>query len=289
MKMAEVAPHLLARAQGGELLALETLLISIQPAVFNLALRMLGNREDAQDATQEILLKITTHLSSFRGDSAFGTWAYRVASNALLTARTRSQESPEMSLEALQEKLGAGMDLVEKYSNGTAYTPEDKLAARRVALGCTQSMLMALDREQRIAYLLDVVFGLPSEAAAQVLEIGAEAYRKRLSRARQRLDEFMGGTCGLVAEHARCTCGEQVQALKIIAQQGAPVTGAKVFRLEVQSNELASVEREFGDLLRMADAAAVFRAHPQYSAPGHLIPAIRAVLTAYEGRPRRLT
>ncbi|MFM2398871.1 MAG: hypothetical protein RL341_1028 [Pseudomonadota bacterium] len=283
MKMPDITGDLLARARNGELLALETLLVSIQPPVFNLALRMLGNREDAQDATQEALLKITTHLGGFRGESSFGTWAYRVTSNYLLTARTRSQESPETSLEALQEKLGAGMDLVESHGGAVALTPEDKLTARRIALSCTQSMLMALDRELRIAYLLDVVFGLSSEVAADVLAISADAYRKRLSRARQRLDYFMGGACGLVSGEARCRCGQQVRALELAARAGAPPS--KTIRLHVHNDELQQAEREFGDLVRMSDAAAVFRAHPNYRAPQQLIAAIRTVLTAYQNRP----
>jgi RNA polymerase sigma factor (sigma-70 family) len=284
MKMPDIADDLLVRARNGELQALDTLLVSIQPAVYNLALRMLGNREDAQDATQEALLKITTHLGSFRGESSFGTWAYRVTSNYLLTARTRSQESPETSLEALQEKLGAGMDLVEKFAgDATILTPEDKLTARRIALSCTQSMLMALDRELRIAYLLDVVFGLSSEVAADVLNISADAYRKRLSRARQRLDDFMGDACGLVSEQARCRCGQQVRALELA--QRASVPQPKTIRLHVHNDELEHAAREFGDLVRMSDAAAVFRAHPNYRAPRQLIAAIRTVLTAYQNRP----
>ncbi|MGC4008132.1 MAG: sigma-70 family RNA polymerase sigma factor [Pseudomonas sp.] len=87
------------RAQRGEPAALDALLLALQGPVFNLALRMLGRREDAQDASQEILLRITTHLASFRGESQFSTWAFRIASNALLSARTKVRETPTVSLE----------------------------------------------------------------------------------------------------------------------------------------------------------------------------------------------
>ena len=89
MKFPAIEPEQLQRARQGEPAALDALLLALQAPVYNLALRILGRREDAQDASQEILLRITTHLASFRGDSQFSTWAFRIASNVLLTARTK--------------------------------------------------------------------------------------------------------------------------------------------------------------------------------------------------------
>ncbi len=75
--------ELIRKATAGDRKALETVLVSVQDLVFNLSLRMLGTFPDAEDATQDILLKIMTHLSSFRGESAFSTWVFRIASNYL--------------------------------------------------------------------------------------------------------------------------------------------------------------------------------------------------------------
>jgi RNA polymerase sigma factor (sigma-70 family) len=286
MKMPEITTEILSSAQGGDLLDLNGLLASIQPALFNLSMRILGNREDAQDACQEILLKITTHLGSFRGESSFGTWAYRVASNHLLSARTRSRETPEVSLDALQERLGQGVALVESrgLDHGRNLLPEEKLEARRIAIGCTQSMLMALDREHRLAYVLDTVFGLLSADAASVLLLSPAAYRKRLSRARRRLDDFMSGTCGLISDDAPCRCRKQAKALAFMKSLPASEAQAPASKIEPTAFEMASAEKELGDLMRMSDAAAIFRAHPQYQAPGQMIATIRAVLTAYDQR-----
>jgi predicted RNA polymerase sigma factor len=74
-------------------------------------------------------------------------------------------------------------------------------------------MLMALDRKQRLVYLLDVVFGLTSHEAAELLAISPEAYRQRLARARARLDNFAAGTCGRVNRAAACQCERQLPAL----------------------------------------------------------------------------
>lgn len=65
---------LVEKATAGDKKALETLVAEVQNLVFNLSLRMLGTFADAEDATQDILLKMITHLSSFRGESAFTTW-----------------------------------------------------------------------------------------------------------------------------------------------------------------------------------------------------------------------
>src|SRR5262245_66250967 len=82
--MAENLENLAARGRDGDREALERLVTAIQGRIYGLALRMLWHPEDARDATQEILVRIVTHLAGFRGESAFATWAYRVAANQLL-------------------------------------------------------------------------------------------------------------------------------------------------------------------------------------------------------------
>jgi RNA polymerase sigma factor (sigma-70 family) len=101
MKIQEPSSETIQEAIAGSLSNVDSIIGLIQPGIFNLAVRMLGNRDDAADATQEILLKVVTHLSSFRSDSAFTTWVFRVAKNHLLTASTKTRESPEVSLEGL--------------------------------------------------------------------------------------------------------------------------------------------------------------------------------------------
>ena len=77
--------RLVEAAKEGDKKALEDLILKIQDKIYGLALRMLYNPSDAEDASQEILLKIITHLGTFRGESAFTTWMFRVAVNHLLT------------------------------------------------------------------------------------------------------------------------------------------------------------------------------------------------------------
>ena len=282
MKITAPPPETLAAAQRGELAALDQLLASLQPGVFNLALRVLGHREDAADATQEILLKIVTHLGGFRGEAAFTTWVWRVAHNHLMTARTTAAEAPTLSLEALAEKLEAGLELSDRLTQlqggARALTPQDKLEARQVALSCTQSMLMALDREDRLVYVLDTVFDLPSAAAAEVVGVTPAAYRQRLSRSRARLAAFTDGHCGLVSETANCRCERQLPALRHLSNQGQQ--GPRAARTVVPiAPDTAQAEQAFDAFVRVSDAAALFRSHPEAGAPAAMLALIRAVLT----------
>jgi hypothetical protein len=138
-------------------------------------------------------------------------------------------------------------------------------------------MLMALDREQRLVYVLDVVFGLASPEAAEVLGITAAAYRQRLARARARLDGFAASTCGQVNREAACQCERQVPALAHVRTISTVQPPSLV---AIHRRERAEAERRFDDLVRMGDAAAVFRAHPEYQAPESVVQSIRTVLRA---------
>jgi len=279
MKITDPGAEVVAAATSGDLAALDQVLHAIQPGIYNLAVRMLGQRDDAADATQEILLRVVTHLGSFRAEAKFSTWVFQVARHHLLNALTRAREFPEVSLEALGEKLQLGLDHAAALGTGLeqqrSLSPEDKAEARQVALGCTQNMLLTLDREQRLAYLLDVVFGLSAKDAAQVLDIEPAAYRQRLSRARAKLDGFAQTRCGLVQPDAACHCERQLPALRHARSSGQLAAPGVV---AIHRAERQQAERQWDALVRMGDAAALMRAHPEYQAPDAMRAGIRAVL-----------
>ena len=92
-------------AKEGNKKALDSLIRGIQDRVYGLALRMLGHPADAEDATQEILVKVVTHIGSFRQECEFSTWVYRVAANHLLTIRKRLAENQTLSFEDYESLL----------------------------------------------------------------------------------------------------------------------------------------------------------------------------------------
>ena len=101
--------ELVSKAQAGDKDALEQLVRRHQPWVFNIAIRMLWRRDLAEDAAQEILIKIVTKLGSFRGESRFRTWLCRIAVNHLLNLR-KSEMEERMTFVDLGEKCGQSSD-----------------------------------------------------------------------------------------------------------------------------------------------------------------------------------
>jgi RNA polymerase sigma factor (sigma-70 family) len=193
--------QLVEKARGGDKHALDTLLREMKDLVFRLASRMLGDLTDAEDATQEILIRLVTSLDSFRGESAFRTWVYRVASNHLL--RTREQKAKHLveNFDEVSSRLATGFA-------SDALPAQDKLVAEEAKLICTSMMLQCLDRDHRLAFIFGDMLELSGEEAAAVLEIEPETYRKRLSRARTRMGEFALQECSLAEPSARCTCAK---------------------------------------------------------------------------------
>ena len=197
---------LVQRATAGDRAALEEVLGGVQDLVFNLSLRMLGTFPDAEDASQEILLRVMTHLSSFRGESAFSTWVFRIAANYLSGYRKHLFAQRPLSFEFYGEdiKNGAVEDLPDLSQDVSR-----ELLAEELKLSCTNVMLQCLDTESRCAFILGTMFRLDSAAAGEVLGISPENYRQRLSRARKRMAAFLEEYCGEYS-HGECRCARRV-------------------------------------------------------------------------------
>lgn len=199
--------HLVAEAKAGGLKALDTLVRRHQSWIFNLALRMVWRRDEAEDATQEILLKAVTHLATFEGRSTFRTWLYRVAVNHLLRIRKSEMEAQEMSFTDMAASLESVIE--EELPDPRTLPVETGLLVEEAKWGCMTAMLMCLDRRQRLAFILGEVFGESSENGAVALEVSPENFRQLLSRARRDLYQFMAGQCGLVNQANPCRCARK--------------------------------------------------------------------------------
>lgn len=148
-----------------------------------------------------------TRLESFRGDSRFRTWVYRIACNQLLTLRRQRMEEHSLSFEEFGEDLARGLADDSLRVEGDA---DRNLLLEEVKIGCTLAMLMCLDRNHRLAYILGEIVELDHREAAEVLEITPAAFRKRLSRARSSITSFMISRCGLANPANACRCRRRV-------------------------------------------------------------------------------
>jgi RNA polymerase sigma factor (sigma-70 family) len=179
--------------------------------IYNLAARMLFSPEDAEDATQDILIKIIRALPSFRGESGFSTWALAIAANHLRSARAR--RAPALSFEAYEAEVGAHADARRGGSlegGGAALGEGERaLLEEELKISCTLGMLQCLDRTDRLVYVLDAFLGLSSAEGGAVSGLSSEAYRQRLSRSRRRMADFLGKACGLGG--GPCSCAERLE------------------------------------------------------------------------------
>ena len=270
MSAEEGEAELVARAVAGDKAALEEVIRLLQDPLYRLALRMVWRPPDAEDATQEILIRVVTRLASWRGEAKLLTWAYRIGVNYLVNLRRQTpQEARQLSLEEFRDELADGL------ADADYRGPEAAVLAEEVRLSCTQSMLQCLERGERIAFVLSDIFELSSTEAAWVLDTTPAAYRKRLERARHRIRAFMESTCGLVNPEAFCRCARRVPK--------AIVTGrvnqrTRSFTIHPVSPSGRSVAEAADQLHRLHDAAAVLRAHPDYAAPQAKVDAIVALL-----------
>lgn len=191
-------------AIGGNRAALERLVRALQGNIYGLALRMLCNREDAEDATQEILIRIVTRLSQFDFRSKLTTWAYRIAVNYILDVRKSAVERLHLSFERMADDLTQARDV-----KAPAET-ERSLLIEEVKVGCTLAMLQCLDRPHRLAYVLGEILETPGPEAAEALGISPDLFRKRLQKARSAIVDFIRGYCGLVSDAAPCRCNRKL-------------------------------------------------------------------------------
>jgi RNA polymerase sigma factor (sigma-70 family) len=211
--------ELARRAADGDRDALSDLVRELQHPMYRLALRFLGHPEDAQDACQEILVRIVTRLGTFEGRSKFTTWAYSVATRSLLRTRKRVVESSVQGAERFAAFLDAGLGAVDT----TVEEVEYRLLCEEVRISCTYGMLLCLSRSQRAAYLLADVVGLTDVEGAEILECSRAAFRQRLARA---LRYVIDRRCGLIDPANPCRCGRQIaasEAARILRRDHLPL------------------------------------------------------------------
>jgi len=194
------------RAVDGDQNAFDRLVRDLQGDVYGLALRMLWNREDAEDATQEMLVRVVTRLAQFDFRSKLKTWVYRVAVNYILDVKKSPVERVHLTFERFAEDLADGLS-----SDGPA-DADRSLLTEEVKIGCTLGMLQCLDRLHRLAYVFGEILELPGPDAADALGITPALFRKRLQHARTAIVSFTRTYCGLASDTAACACHKRVPA-----------------------------------------------------------------------------
>lgn len=176
--------QLVKKSIQGDTVAFEELVFQYQNKIYALSYRYMGNEEDAYDMTQEAFLKAYRSLRTFKGDSSFGTWLYRVATNVCLDElRRRKRRIVTLSLD---EPLATDEGEVEKEIPDTSPTA-DVLYEQKEFSKYIQNLLDQMKPEHKTVIVLRDVMELSYEEIAEVLDCSLGTVKSRLSRARNAL------------------------------------------------------------------------------------------------------
>ena len=170
----------------GDVNAFEKLVLAYEKNVYNIALRMTGNSEDASDMTQEAFIKAYNSLQSFRGDSKFSVWLYRIATNVCLDFLRSRSRKPTVSL-SVEDNDG---DNVELEVADESQSPE-LLLDRQMTRESVRRGLETLTPEYRQILLLREIQGLSYDEISQALGLEVGTVKSRIFRARKKLCAFL--------------------------------------------------------------------------------------------------
>lgn len=201
--------ELIEQAMLGNHEALEKLILRHQAWIYNIAVRMVFHTQDAEEVTQEVLVKAITRLSTFRGECQFRTWLYRITANHVLNMRRRRGEADAQSFTSYADAINDSPDL--DLPDPKSIPVDVPLLVEEAKISCTTGMLLCLDRKQRLIFTLGEIFGVSDVVGSEILEISADNFRQSLSRARRDLYQFMHGQCGLVNPTNPCRCAKKTR------------------------------------------------------------------------------
>jgi RNA polymerase sigma factor (sigma-70 family) len=247
----------------GDKAALNEVLRSVQQYIYNISIRFLWHPQEAEDATQEILIKICTHLSQFDRTSKFTTWVYRITVNYLLNVKRSRVELMNMDFTTF------AADLKVNYDPAGYDAPDSHLLEQEVKIGCTSAMLLCLNRHLRIIYILGDIFQMKSNIAAEIMETSPELFRKQLQKSRKLIRDFMKGNCGVADAKNACRCNNMIPC----ALKRGTVSKDKL--LFVDKNQTAVYVHEIEQL---HDIAELYRQHPTYEASHRIVDEIMMMI-----------
>ncbi|KAA1242884.1 RNA polymerase sigma factor [Aquimarina sp. RZ0] len=197
---------LIEQSLAGNKVALENIIKKHQDWIYNIALTFVGDKDEAADLTQEVLIKIITKLDSFKQKSTFRTWVHRIIKNHFLNMKRGKYETNATTF----EQFGQGLDQLPNESlSDYSYEVEDKLLVKEAKISCMKGMLLCLDREQRMIYIIGELFEFTDIIGSEIMKITKENFRVKLYRAKKQLYNFMDNKCGLINKNNPCRCARK--------------------------------------------------------------------------------
>ncbi len=200
---------LINKIKNGNKKALEELVQRHYPYIYNVALKFFNGLQDAEDAAQEVVIKLITKIDSYNPEKAkLRTWLYRIVFNHYLNAKKSGPE--KILVDGFNTFFGI-IDEVPDHHLSNEEEQEMKELIEEVQITCMAGMLMCLNREQRLIYIVGDLFDIDHNLASEIFEITPANFRKKLSRTRKELYNWMNNKCGLVNKENPCRCPKKTR------------------------------------------------------------------------------
>ncbi|MGD2033677.1 MAG: RNA polymerase sigma factor [Bacteroidales bacterium] len=171
--------------------------------IYNLAYRMTGNREDANDITQETFIRAFKSLDRFKGESHIYTWLYKIARNNCFRFLEKKKKTTFLSLQELIDKTSSPV-------SGEIPETEKRHYIKQVKDGCLSGLLRCLSLQQRLAFILHVLLEVPLEQVAGIVEKSENATRILVHRAKRNIRDFLCNNCSLYDPENTCHCENMI-------------------------------------------------------------------------------
>jgi RNA polymerase sigma factor (sigma-70 family) len=200
----EIDLNLVTKAVNGSREDLEALILRHQSWVYNIALRMVCDADDAKDITQEILIKVLTNLATYNADKAsFRTWLYRIVANHVINHKKSNYKYGTLNFD------DSHFSIIPDENPGNS--PEERLLIQELKISCYIGSLLCFNPRDRLVFILGAMLSVPDTVGSEVMEISRVNYRKILSRSRKKLFDYMHGNCGLLDPKNQCHCTKKIK------------------------------------------------------------------------------
>lgn len=239
--------------------ALNTLVQNHQGYIFNVALKYFNDIANAEDATQEVLIKVISNLGNYNPQKAqFRTWLYRITFNHFLNTKKSAVEMRyELGFDNFFKIIESSeiIELTDKEQSKMKWEIEESKVA------CMAGMIMCLDREQRLTYIIGDVFEIDHKLGAEIFEITPDNFRQKLTRARKDLYEWMHNRCGLVNTQNPCRCPKKTKGF---IEKGYVNPQNLKWHSDFSNRIYELSEKSIDDLLNQRDKiySKLFQQHP---------------------------
>lgn len=182
--------------QNGKKEAFKELFHRYKIKIYNLALKILKNREEAEDVTQEVFMKAFSSLNKFEGRSEFSTWIYRIAYNLCQDRVKIIQKNNQIQNSSIEK-----MEMIKAESD---FNPEKGFLLKEVCISCVNYSENFVPKNQRIVLVLKDAYGLSNKQIADILSCNVGTVKARLARARVKLKEFLMDYCEVINPQISC-------------------------------------------------------------------------------------